>query len=682
MWRTKLWVIAVALVAAPLLSGNASAQDENWTALLAPPADGTSYAANEPLAIRPPDSVPFDNLLRLGLEVDSIDVTPLLAFENRIFTYRPQQPLAPGKHVVRLVENIPGSGVVERGTWTIVVKAGAPSNPALAKQISEFKASAQNAVEISHRLAEHRISNSSRTQIAGGGYGSASYKQDKWSFSGSVNYLAHSEDSQKPNGRSADIGEYNLTGRFDGDDMFGQVALGHQNLGISNFILSGFNRRGLSASVGTADKSIAVTGFGLRTNAITGREDFAGINDSDNLVQGFSAETHPIAAWGKNFALKGIVYTGKGNTGGTGVGGATTVTDEGNGWGVGTEAFLADRRLKLQGQFAHTDFEYGQITVGDDEASGSAWSSGATYNAIRNAKIGGDVVNLNIGAKYERVETFFNSLANPSLAPDRDGILVHSDLSWGGFVSNLQGVYQTNNVDDLAGVPTDSVKSAQLSGNYYPTVTPPAPGEINWLGQPFVNFNIGYTDNQREETPVGYAGANTDNQNRTFTLGGGSNYSNWGWQLAETYSQFDDQTGAAADTRNYLTALSTNWLPSPSTNLSAGVQWNQIIDADNDNNTHNINLNLGIQAELIPKTLRIKANYNLNLLAGDGDSNDRTIANGEVEWTLLPPTVNSVGVAIVFQGLMENKDRNADVNQNQTVWQVFSLLRLSAPLAY
>ena len=165
-------------------------------------------------------------------------------------------------------------------------------------------------------------------------------------------------------------------------------------------------------------------------------------------------------------------------------------------------------------------------------------------------------------------------------------------------------------------------------------------------------------------------------------MGGGSNYSNWGWQLAETYSEFEDQTGAAADTRNYLTAISANWLPSPSTNLSAGVQWNQIVDIDNKNNTHNINLNLGIQAELIPSTLKIKANYNLNLLAGDGDSNDRTIANGEVEWTLLPSTVNSVGVALVFQGLMENKDRNADVNQNQTVWQVFSLLRLSAPLAY
>lgn len=679
-WANKN-LVAASLAGVLLWSPVTSAQEKNWTAVIAPPANGTAYAPREPISIRTPAKIPFDDLLRLGLEVDAIDVTPLLAFENNVFTYRPPQALAAGAHKLRLVETLPTGGVLERGTWTITVSGGTAA-VAQAKSKALITASARNALEISQRLADRRVDGSiSRLQVTGGGDGYATYNEGSWSLTGSANYFARSAKDRSPNRRRFDIGEYNFTGRFDNSEHFGQIALGHQSLATNNYILSGFNRRGLSASFGNSDKSLAVTGFGLRTDAIIGREDISGVNDSDNLVQGAIVKTNPIPAWGKDFTLGAIAYTGKGAATGTGVGGDTN-PNEGTGWGVESEGYLVDRRVRIKGQFAHTDFEYGNVLVGDDEASGEAWSSSVAYTPVRNAKIGGEIMNMTVGGQYERVGTFFSSLANPSLGADRDGVSLYSDMSWSGLAMNAVGTYVTNNVDDLTGVPTDSSRSFQFSGNYSPTVTPPAAGQTNWLGQPFLNFNLSYNDNQREETPVGYLGADTDNQLRSVTLGGGSNYSNWGWQLAETVSAFEDQTATASDNKSFLTTLSGNWLPRASLGLQGGVQWNQIIDTDAETNSHNVNLNLGIQAELIPETLRLKANYNLNLLAGDGDTNNRTIANGEVEWTLLPPTVNRVGVSIVFQGLMENKEDNADATQNTTTWQVFSLLRLTAPLSY
>ena len=116
--------------------------------------------------------------------------------------------------------------------------------------------------------------------------------------------------------------------------------------------------------------------------------------------------------------------------------------------------------------------------------------------------------------------------------------------------------------------------------------------------------------------------------------------------------------------------------------LDGGLQWGLLRDRSADTHNNTINLNLGLQAQIIPETLRTTLNYNLNLMTGHGDTPDNTIANGEVEWTLLAPQPNRVGVALAIQGLLEKKNGNADDSLNGTKWQVFSVLRLTAPLEY
>lgn len=699
-WRGLARARAVTLVSTIMICAlfwsvsAALAQDENWTAALAPPADGTAYGPLEALAIQVPDSVPFGELLQLGLEIDAIDVTPLLAFENQVFTFNPPQPLSPGPHELRLVATQPDGNIVDRGSWIIEVAgsgarvAAATSEPATdgtaaaGGEAQQMSLAAVNSMELSQRLADGGMENlPDRLQASGGGYGNGSYSNGPWSVVSNGNYLVQTEETRAPSGRTVDLGEYNLTGRFDGEDIFGQVALGHQDLGADNFIMSGFNRRGLSASLGSANEAVSVTGFGFRPDSITGRQDFTGLNDSENRLLGFMAKTHPVPGWAKDFAVTGIYYNGEGGDLGTG-GGGDSAANKGTGWGLVADRYMFDRSVQVTGQFARTDFEYGGVVLGDNDETSNAWSMALAYSPVQGEEIGGEYMNLTLGAQYDRVETFFSSLANPSLAADRDGVLLYSDFFWGSVSANAQGLYQTNNVDDVTGVPTDRLLSFQLSGNYYPTIDPPAAGETDWLGQPFLNINLGVTDNDRDETPAGYAGFGTDNQNRSVTLGGGSNFAQWGWQVSETFSQYEDNTGNAADTNNYLTNLSANWTISDALKFDGGLQWGVFQDRDANTDTDTINLNLGVQADIIPETLNAKLNYNMNLLTGDGDTPDSNIVSGEVEWTLFPPRENRIGAALAFQGLLENKNGNATDSLDGTDWQVFSVLRISAPLAY
>ncbi|WP_282608494.1 hypothetical protein [Pelagibius sp. Alg239-R121] len=676
-----------------LLSSTAFAQDlvaptnttvtdqDDWIGILIQSANGSSYGPLEDLIVEVPDHVPFETLPRLGLEVDAIDVTPLLAFENQRFNYRPPQALQPGQHQLRLIEVTLDGDVVERGSWDFTVS----SEAAIADNgpdESDASISATNAVEFSQRLADKGFEDTpARGQVSGGGYADAAYSHGQWSVTNNANYLIETQKDRAVSGRGFDLGEYTFNTRFDDEDFFGQVALGHQSLNTDSFIMSNYSRRGLSASLGSGDELLSVTGFSFHPESVVGSENITGLNDSDNRLMGFQATAHPVPAWGKDFSVTGVYYSGKGTEGGVGIGGDSN-TNQGDGWSVIAERLLFERSVKITGQFARSNFEQSGVVLGDDEVSGDAWSLALSYTPFQAEEIAGQYLNLTLGGRYERVDTFFSSLANSSLAADRDSLLLYSDLYWGNISANAQGLYQTNNVDDLSGLPTDSLLSLQFTGSYYPTIEPPAEDETDWLGQPYLNLNIGAVDNERVETPEDYFGGSTDNSHLSVTLGGGSSYGAWGWQISETFARFLDRTDASSDTKSYFTDVSANWTISDAVQLSGGVQWGLFTDTDADTRTHNVNVNLGVQAEILPETLRTSLNYNLNLLTGDGDTPDNTVANGEIEWTILPPTENNVGIALAFQGLLENKDGNGDTSIDGTDWQLFSVLRVSAPISY
>lgn len=664
-----------------LAAEEASQQQDDWLGRLVEPASGQNYGPLEELSIVIPDHVAFETLSNLGLELDSIDVTPLLAFADQRFSYRSPQALEPGFHHLRLIEIASDGKIVERGNWSIEVSpdVGIAEDDA---GDSAFSIAASNALEFSQRLADKGFEDTpARGQVSGGGDTEFAYSSGRWSMTSNANYLIETQKDRSISGRGFDLGEYSLNTRFDGDEFIGQFNLGHHSLERDSFVVSNYSRRGLSASLGTKGDELSVTGFSFLPESVVGSDNITGLGDSDNRLLGLQATAHPIPALGNDFSVTGTYYSGTGSDGGFGIGGDDS-TNKAAGWSLVAESLLFDGTVNVVGQFARSRFEQGDAAFDDDGTSSHARSLALSYTPFQAEEVAGSALSLTVGASYDRIDSFFQSLANPSLAADRESVLLYSDLYWGSFSANAQGLYQTNNVDDLAGLPTDSLRSLQLSGSYYPAIDPPDEGDIDWFGQPYLNLNIGTVDNRRVETPQDYLGADTDNSHFTMTLGGGAAYGSWGWQVAETFSRFVDRTDISSDSKSYLTDFSANWQVNDALQLNGGVQWILFSDKASDNRTHNMNFNLGIQAELIPDTLRATLNSNLNLLTGDGDTPDNAVANGEIEWTLLNPTENHVGVALAFQGLVENKDGNGDTSIDGTDWQIYSLLRISAPISY
>lgn len=104
---------------------NTGASPSTRTARLALASSGSSYGPLKELVLEIPEHAAFATLLRLDPEADAIDVTPLLAFENQPFTYRPQQALQPGEQELRLSEVTPDGQIIARRSWSLFVSGEA-----------------------------------------------------------------------------------------------------------------------------------------------------------------------------------------------------------------------------------------------------------------------------------------------------------------------------------------------------------------------------------------------------------------------------------------------------------------------------------------------------------------------------------------------------------------------------
>lgn len=89
-----------------------------------------------------------------------------------------------------------------------------------------------------------------------------------------------------------------------------------------------------------------------------------------------------------------------------------------------------------------------------------------------------------------------------------------------------------------------------------------------------------------------------------------------------------------------------------------------------------------MDAILIEDKLDINFDYNMNLASGSGDIPDRHIVNSEVEYTVTPPSRNRPGMAFAVRGSMEDTHGSANNIQDETSYQVFTVLRIKAPFGF
>lgn len=639
------------------------------------------------LTIDLPDDTDVVTLTTLGVELNGTDITAMLTLNGVDFVYTPVEPLDAGTHTIRLYDFNTGGEIaswafeIEQSTAAAPDFAPSPAQTAAAQRfLRGGSVNIDTLTEASNRTLDHGLSNSPKgTIVSGAGRVDAEMLLDpNWQVRARGDYMLQTDKTLALTGNTMDLAEYEITADYTGDKIKGGVTLGHHDLGLNSYLFSGFYRRGASVRIGDVNNRVQAGGFAFRPESVTGARDFTGLNDNDTRLEGVTATIRPFSKDSEALRVTGIYYSGQGDDGGTGTSSSQSGSD-GSGWGVIAEKSFGQERVKLRAEFAQSEFDESPAAATQDHAS-DALSLAMEVNPFRESLVyAGKPMYVTVGARYERIDTFFESLANPGLAADRNAVSAYSNMYWGGLSANLQLLHELSNVDDRKDRATDRLRTASLGLSYnFDQQT----GDLSWLGSPYMNFNANVGAVDRMDTPDGLLILGTNNYSDSYTFGGGSSYESWYWSASHTLSQFEDFENNSADTVNNFTSLYAGWNVHDRLSFNGGVQFGAFRDEDNATSNYDTIVNFGANAVLMPDKLEWDLNYNLNLSSGSGDTPDRHIVNSEAEYTLLPPGRNRPGVALAIRGQMEDSNGNANSNNDRTQYQIFSVLRVKAPVSF
>lgn len=675
--RERLWAwtggrafVAVLAIVTTLCLPIGAAGAQDWAPELQSPA-AEFFAADEALIIRIPAEAGAE-IGELAVELDGFDVTALLRTDGGLLILDPPQALASGEHSLRLVQYRADGSILERGAWTFEVRDTAA--------LRETSAAANAGVDLTYRFIDNDLADPPpRPGAQGAGDATARIADGPWSLDATANYFLNSQEDQTVDGRHLDVGEYLFTGRYDAAPTELDVRLGHHDLGADNLIMADFYRRGISIGLSQPDESLSVTAFALRSEPTLGIDNFTGVGDSDNRVQGVTVAARPIAALSENVQVTGTFYQGETRAIGA-ANGIAGEESEGTGGSLALDTFWLDRRLRLRGEAAFSRFDFdddGDLPADND----LAYSFLGSYALIPGREADGKYVNWDIGVEHKQVGTFFASIANPFIVADRRTTSAFTNLTWGEVSAQAQAGFETSNVEALNALPTDRTLFATLGTTYTPAVTPDEDGDYGWLGQPTFGLSVTFTDGKQIDLPAGFLGTGGDYLAISTTLSAASYYGNWGWNLSQTVSSFEDRSGTSGDTMNYLTDLGLQFQPDAGLSINPYAQFSVFRDDGTNQDLDSFNLGIDIAADLIPDKVSATLNGSMNPTGGMGDTPDSYFVGGEVLWNAIPADVNQPGVALALTGSYQHTE-DAAFDVPDDVVQVFGKVKLTLPLAY
>jgi len=663
--KTLCYLVLVLILTMPFRSVHAE-----WNAQLIPPSIGQN---NLTIILTEPDTQ------QLSVELDNIDITDLIIQNENRLNYRPANILSAGQHTLRLLATDENGNSSVKANWSFITQAAASTSNNTEAWLTSASFNAETLTEFSNRIESRNLGSDAprHTVASGGGAINAQAQGESWAVTAEGNYLLQSEKSLRQTNSPLDIGDYTLSALHQGDAFNTKVTVGHHDIGLDSLLMSQFHRRGLSASIESAEQRISAKAFAMTPDNLIGTDNISGFNESNSRLDGFATTIKPFSSDQNALAITTMYYDGERTQEGYGIG-ALDETATGSGWGVSAEKQWFDRQLKFQSHYARSQFDIdGDVGLAPEDDS-NAFSFLLEATPVIEQLIFDRALNVTVGSKYERIDTFFQSLANQGLAGDRDAATVYSNIYWDNLSLDMQWSTETNNVDDLAGLPTDKLQQFLWNSSYLFT---PSDEPNHWLGSPYLNFSGFMSTLSRDKSPLGYIGSDTDNRSRSITVGGGSNYETVYWTVSHTFGHFNDNANIVSDTTNDLSSFGLGWQVTDSLLLNGNVQYATFKDKDIGRNSYDTQFSLGVISQLIADKLNLNLNYNLNQSAGDNDSPDRHIINTELGWTLRQASYNKPGFNLALRGSLEKTHGNALFIDNQSTYQLFAVFTISAPFS-
>ena len=548
-----------------------------------------------------PPEVPVEILQNLALEIDDIDVTSFIKKEGDLVVYTPPSAFAYGKHRIRVVENAQDGSIIEHGMWEVEVRKNA--------QFREASLAVAGSAVVSQRVGEHNLKKPrpDRTQSAASIGINGVLADNDWRSSLNLPVLYDSALQKK----ELDIGDF----RMDWQQNRVSAVIGHQAVGSDSLIISGFNRRGMSAGYNDQDSGTSVQGFVVRGNAISGITHGLGVGDVDNRIQGASVKFYPVREQGKLLELSGSYLTGK-TTEASKTSSGETQSNKGSAWNLAADSLLMDNRLRLRGEYAQTRYDFdgkGGFAPENDKA----YTLLATYQPWSQEMIRDNQVSWIYGAEHRYVGTFFRSAASLGAVADREMNRLFTELYLGGLQVSAQWAQEHDNVDNKTGLPRVKTRQALISMGYNPAPEYNEQGlpQLGWLGQQ--NYVLTLSRQTRKTDKGKTATDFIDTRTLSAQAGASFNYSFWNWGINHNWSRNNDDSLVSGnstknDSLNNSTTLTASFIILDNFTISPRITRDVVRMYNWDYSDYTFERGIDFSAVLIPDKLTAQLSYNMN----------------------------------------------------------------------
>lgn len=658
---TVFVVVVLAWCCAPAL-----ALEEGWRGEFAA-VSGEPSEPQQPLRIKLPDDIDPATLEWLAVELDTLDVTPILTLEGTEIVVRPPRPLKSGTHQLSLTQYNEDGEAVARGSWSF--KVG---------QAVAYQARADASFAATYRADTRNIPKESLPSKPGTADGSlrleASAGTASWQASGNADGVWTNQPAEGLD--HFEGGNYLAT--LSAGGLTGQV--GQLDPRLESSIINSFQRRGMMLSYTNRGQEVQASGFALRSEPVAGFHEGLGIHDPDNRVLGGSVTLRPLPKHGEWLTLTGIYLVGKqGADPGVAVVDQTALSS-GSAWSVGFVSGLLNQRLRLRGEYAATRFDTdgsGELGEEPDKAYGGS----AIWDLVRDASLGDLPLNGAVGGEYQYNGPSFKSLANVGLPTDL--LMKKAFTRWGlgGLSAEVVAGREHDNVEDdptLASGRTDLLAAVAA---YSPTLAPDGWAQAV-LGQPRLDLGYQQLRDRTVDLPEG-ATDKPDRRNREWSTTLGSAYRIWDWRAGYRSRREKDLTGAAADRTGESADANLGFRLWERVTLGLRGQLTRDKDTGTAVSLTNTLTGADISVVLIRDYLTARVAYQADRRkASDQTENQLTqTTDFGLDLTLLQARDNRPGVAISLKGQQQNVDDRVNDENDRKPYQVFLAVNIGWPMS-
>ena len=644
----------------------------SWSPEIVPAESGSYRAANEPIRLNFPADLPDEVYQNLALELDSIDISQVVAFEGDQLIFQPPQPLAFGVHELRLVEYLEDGSIEEIGLWTFEVRQSATfrqARLALNVQANGF-----------HRFAEDYPDNVDEDEPNGfqGGIGLEFEGANETSsvYFGS-NFLADHQSRNTARGEEFDLGEYLLQLNVSENAQFN---VGHHNVNHTSLIYDGFYRRGASGVFDLPFLNSRFQAFSLRTGDLTGFRHGLGINDSDNRVTGGVWDYQPFSSEPEKLTISFSHLTGEGTQDGSNIGGFAE-SNAGNASSFSADSLLFNQSLRLRGEYSQSNYDFDGEGQGFSKESDNAYNYLISYSPQPSYEVE-NPFNWNVGAEKLVVGPDFRSLANTYLTNDKDMTRVFAGFAKGAWSADSSFAYEEDNLDDDF-ASTAITRHGYLSGRYDSYEPYTENSFWRFLGTPSYGLSYEYIDQgQKGDEPDLLNGgflAKTDLTQHGIGLNANFNYNQakWfnGWSTNVGWSELQDHSDVQSDSQTLNFGLGAS-LQFGRMSVRPGIQLNSTHEDDTKFDTNNYTYSLGLGGDIIKDKLYADLNFNLNDFEAKDDPINRTDFKnsnvyGSLVWKALTADGLLPGIDLRLTGSYNDIDDKVNALNDDDQYQVF-----------